>query len=133
MVELQFQAVGDVQYARHPHHANGNPNKSQWNITLEDEIIVFQRSRSSGWTQDRFTWGIYFQANKVQYLGKATDLTPLIYAKFVDSSRDSRWHGYPADHRNQSDKLPENVSLQWMELLGAPKIRKLLRGQPCKL
>ena len=55
-------------------------------------------------------------------------------AKFV-GNRDI-WYGYPADHqRNQQDIPTERVRRIWMQggVLTPAKIRKITRGQPCRL
>ncbi|NEP56261.1 MAG: hypothetical protein F6K31_04460 [Symploca sp. SIO2G7] len=122
-------------------HRNNNPNKSQWTITESEEIDCFNNSFSSQWIDQFYTsWGLYFDNNEVSYLGISAKNEPescqLFIAKFIDSNQNNEWHGYPANHsRNQQDIPPETVTQDWIEkeYLRRATIRKITRGQKCKL
>ena len=74
-------------------------------------------------------------AGKPDYLGVARDhITRVFVAKFTGD--ENVWHGYPADHRGSHRDIPIELVLDgWMRggLLTPAKIRKLIRGQPCRL
>ena len=97
----------------------------------------FDRARVDRWLihVENVGWGLHLPAGKPDYLGVAQDHESRIFvAKFVRNQ--DVWHGYPADHRRNHQDIPtERVLHGWMRdgLLARAKIRKLTRGQPCRL
>ena len=126
-----------VTYGVHPHHRNRSPQKSQWDISRDQELDVFVNARDQHWLSKDLGWGLHIVRARVAYLGKAQDRTRRLFmAKFVDGNRDQKWHGYPADHqRRPSDIPPAPILRDWMNssLLRRAVVRKVLRGQPCSL
>ena len=51
------------------HRKYGNPNKSIWCITPDDEIDCFIFSYLSEWFDDKHCWGIYLENTDLQVLG----------------------------------------------------------------
>jgi len=79
--------------------------------------------------------GLHLPAGKPDYLGVAQDHEAIVFvAKFTEDQ--DVWHGYPADHRRKHGDIPTEPVLDgWMRdgLLTPANIRKLTRGQPCRL
>jgi hypothetical protein len=137
----QYEIFTGIFYKHKVDHRNQSPEKSQWIITEADERECFKYSFILGWSQQSCTtWGLYFKENKVDYLGKtATNESSFYYlfiAKFVDSTKNNKWHGYPANPGGkQQDIPPESVTKEWLNknYLSTHKIRKISKGQKCRL
>jgi hypothetical protein len=123
-----------VPYAK---HRNNTPQGSQWTITVPDEHACFFASGQHGWLRDAVGWGLHFLNNVPDYLGIAIDRQRRLFvAKFVAGNEPVEWHGYPADPEKNVQDIPrEDILKMWQEadVLSAAKIRKILRGQPCRL
>jgi len=129
-------------YIHKKDHRDKTPEKSQWTISELEEQSCFVHGIQKNWNnKSKFvSWGLHLDhLGKVVYLGITAPNEPeaqeLFFAKFIDSSKNNCWHGYPANHRKQQDIPPEEVLNDWMEnkYLPPAKIRKILKGQPCKL
>ena len=124
-----------MNYKPNPLHRNGAAEKSQWRIPLAGEITCFSGACTNGWFDGGVGWGLHLPAGKPDYLGVAQDHETIVFvAKFTEDQ--DVWHGYPADHRRKHGDIPtEPVLDDWMRdgLLTPAKIRKLTRGQPCRL
>lgn len=121
-------------------HRNGNPHKSQWIITEAEEIVCFENSRTNEWLADFEGWGLHCPGGIPIQLGTvAVSFKESFIAKFVKSRSTTpqvAWHGYPTDHQNKAQDIPNiEVLKSWldMELMGRAKIRKISKGQPCRL
>ena len=141
MDNAEFEALPNVFYIHKVDHRDGSFEKSQWTITELEERICFKYSLELGWNNPSYiSWGLHIENEKVVYLGKSAKNEPefcqLFIAKFVDSNKNSKWHGYPANSsQKQQDIPPESVLYDWLEkqYLRRSIIRKLLRGQKCNL
>jgi len=131
----EFELGNGAKYLCHPHHRNGNPNKSQWDLSEQRELDLFGLAFENQWLLDSVGWGVAKMNNTLEYLGVSTDrLTRLFIAKFVATG--TNWHGYPADHqRNQQDIPATAIQRKWLDDRVVPpsKIRKISKGQPCSL
>ena len=125
-----------MPYCVNEQHRNGNRAKSQWRISIPEEIASFEESERNGWLLTDNGWGLYMAGGCVSVLGVAQDhITPVFIAKYVGSA-DGPWHGYPADYRNKAQDIPvPDVLCKWLSegLMTPAKIRKISRGQPCSL
>jgi hypothetical protein len=129
-------------YIINPHHRNSNTNKSQWTISVGDEIGCFNHAKHQNWLTANKGWGLHIVNSAPNWLGVAQDqTTQLFVAKFVGNPSNSaasgtEWHGYPANYRVNNQDIPDEDILQkWLNtnILPAAKIRKLAKGQPCNL
>jgi len=137
MIAVPTYAIdAGVSYQCHPHHRNGNRNKSQWSINPPEEVACFQKTWDEDWFADDIGWGIHLVSAVANYLGIARDrTTQLIVAKFVCKNKQSEWHGYPADHTTSADRPADEILGRWLadQSLPPAKIRKLQKGEPCSL
>ena len=137
----EYEIFTEIFYTHKVDHRNNSPEKSQWIITEAEERECFKYSFESCWDEQSFTsWGLYFKDNKVDYLGKTATNEPmfsyLFIAKFVDSTKNHKWHGYPANPGGkQQDIPPVFVTKEWQNknYLPRTKVRKISKGQKCKL
>lgn len=131
------QIAQGIVYLPHPHHRNGNQNKSQWTISHEGEISVFTRSYQQNWLIGSVGWGLHIVGGAISYLGVDQSHAEHVFiAKFILGQPQQPWHGYPADHRNNHADIPhEDILKSWMQgnLLPACKISRILGGKRCKL
>jgi hypothetical protein len=116
-------------------HRTTGSRRSQWTISIPEEKTCFLRSIENLWLLQDVGWGLHYPAGAPEYLGVAEDQETLLFiARFVGKS--GAWHGYPADHQRNFQDIPDDRILRhWLELklLAAAKIRKITRGQPCRL
>lgn len=142
MDNQEFEILPKIFYIHKMDHRNDSPEKSQWIITEDDERNCFKISVTFDWnTPPHSSWGLYLENNTVQYLGHSAKKEPksckLFIAKFVDSNKDSKWHGYPANPsgHKQQDIPPVNVLNDWLKkaYLRPALIRKITQGKECRL
>ena len=124
-----------MTYAPNPQHRNKTKGKSQWSISRAQEVACFDTTHANQWVENNNGWGLHYSAGVPDYLGLAQDHTTRVFiAKFVGNQ--GIWHGYPADHQqNQQDIPTERILAIWMKtnVLRPAKIRKIMKGQPCRL
>jgi hypothetical protein len=142
MINQEIEILPQIYYTHKIDHRNNSPDKSQWTINECQERNCFQFSLQSSWNKPPYiSWGLYIEDDQVVYLGTSAsnepDLYHLFIAKFVDSSKKSNWHGYPANPssgKNQ-DIPPVDVLRDWQQnnYLRPQTIRKITKGQKCRL
>lgn len=123
-------------YSFNPVHRNNAPNKSQWDISRNDELETFSVSLSRNWNTDGSTWGLHFVNAAPTYLGRDRDhLTPVFIARFVAKAVPQVWHGYPINHVETNERPPEFVLQSWMreQILPKSKISKIIQGKKCRI
>jgi hypothetical protein len=129
--------IHGVKYEPYSAHRDGTRRKSQWTITVRDEIRSFTAAEGDGWLDTTRGWGLHRPNRSPEYLGVAVDRDrQLFIAKFVRGRAGEPWHGYPADPQLKPQDLPaERVRRAWLdqEILPAVLIRRLIKGQPCAL
>ena len=97
-VEINTHRYGNVIYLPNPQHRDGNLNKSQWSISIVDEIGVFHEMTRKDWSIENSGWGLYFRNGALNYLGIIQNRNEAVFiAKFVVDSNHNAWHGYPAN------------------------------------
>ncbi|MDP8223940.1 MAG: hypothetical protein P9L99_11320 [Candidatus Lernaella stagnicola] len=138
MSERSFTVIAGVIYSVNPVHRNSTRGKSQWTIDENAEISCFQGVHNKNWIVGKKGWGLHLVNGKVTYLGLCNKHDKKVFvAKFVMSNAGVIvWHGYPADHRNNAHDIPDlQIINQWIssQLIPLPKIRKIIKGQPCSL
>lgn len=127
---------GEVTYQFNEQHRNRNPNKSQWDISRDDELTVFGYAASWNCLMEGSGWGLHTNCGSPQYLGTVPDGRQSFIAKFVSADNLDTWHGYPADYISNHHDIPDPKILSlWAEnkLISRPKARKIMRGQPCSI
>lgn len=134
---LDYEVIDGVYCKIHPHHRNGNPNKSQWTVSMCDELWAFVVSRIQGWVGKGQAWALHVVRGNVSVVGVSSDRArDLHLCRFVDPNSNNRWHGFPADYQvRQQDIPPVSVLRQWLgaSLISKSAMRKIKQGQPCNL
>lgn len=109
---------------------------------MDEERGCFINAMKSCWNLPMYNgWGLYFENGQVAYVGVTASDEPeereLFIAKFVDSDKNDRWHGYPADPcgEKKQDIPPEKILNTWLQAghLRPQVIRKITKGQKCRL
>lgn len=133
-----------VEYVINAQHRDGNPNKSQWIISEDDESVCFRWAANDltvlHLESQKICWGLYVVEDQLEYLGTSARNESncnecLFIAKFV-GDHGVNWHGYPANHvANPHDIPAPEVLRKWKErnFLRRPAVRKISKGQKCRL
>jgi len=134
-IELTAQATGNYIISSQ-HRRKGNPNKSIWTITFDEEVHCFIQALSKNWKTVNEAWGIKLLNGVLQVVGKNHNRQELKLAKFVDGANTNVWHGYPADYMNKAQDRPATDILKvWVNsgFLTKAKMSKIRLGQSCNL
>lgn len=115
--------------------------KSKWIIDEASEIDCFVTSISNpDWVNENTCWGVKTikEADqvKIDKLGTGTKGDNLFFAKFIDGSKDNKWHGYPADYMNNNQDRPSTNFLRSLfgnKFLTKPQVSKIKKGKKCSL
>jgi hypothetical protein len=122
----------NYRYFVHPHHRNGNNNKSQWLCSIKEEIELFELGAENKWKDSENVMFSIFSYQK--YIGISWDKkTRLFFSKFI-SADNKQWHGYPADYiDNPQDRPGKKILGDWRfkSLIRKSHIKKILKGKPC--
>ena len=133
----EFPIDNGITYGVKPDHRDNTHVKSQWTITVDEEVLCFRLTCERTWFLDDRGWGLHLTDGKAQYLGVGLDRNQRLFvARFEGDLPKQYWHGYPADHVRRADDIPaEAVAGEWIAegYLPPSKVRKLLKGQRCKL
>src|SRR5688572_32569235 len=115
--EINLAPRTDKIYLASSAHRRKQKDKSRWTISIDDEIECFILSQISNWVETAKAWGLRLNRNSLEQVGENPQREALKLAKFVDSSGNNVWHGYPADYvRNNQDRPGMVVLLAWRAL-----------------
>lgn len=135
--EFDLPSVIGKKYFFSPlHRPPVSPDKSKWEISLEQEINCFTSSHRLGWIELNLVWGIIICNNKLEKIGTNGHNESLKIAKYIDSSNSKIWHGYPADYvRKAQDRPSTDVLLKWQKdkIIQKHQLLKIRQGKPCNL
>ncbi len=132
--------VGTYKYILSNHHRNRqNRDKSHWTINQTEEVESFRlMSTNKSWIVDNNKgWSIHRVNNySNSILGVNTQNEDVQIAKFVDSSNNQQWHGYPVDYRKSVYDRPKSTILKdWVNqgIIKKTDMSKILNGKGCKI
>lgn len=134
--ELDLTPKTAMKYIVSSAHRRHQRNKSRWTISIDMEIDCFINSQTSNWIETSVSWGVIQQKNTLLNVGVNPHRQPLKLAKFVDSSGNDIWHGYPADYERNCQDRPGMVVLQnWREngIIEKHHMIKIRQGKECNL
>jgi hypothetical protein len=117
-------------------HIVPNEYKSHWSITNEEQLKCFEKSLINNWLSDFRGWGLHIINNQINPLGYSKQGEQLKIAKFVDSYKSSKWHGYPADYRNNiQDRPSSDILRSWVNnnIIQKHQMSKIRSGKKCAL
>ena len=124
-----------MPYIHHPHRRQSKyaHQKSQWTISQQEELAVYQNSINNNWLAGVFYWGLHLQGNAPQQLGvyKQPSSFGLKIAKFVGDQQNN-WHGYPVAHwLSPWDKPTDEVLMKWKDagIINKAKMAKIHKGK----
>lgn len=135
-IEIDLTEKANCKYIISSQHRNGNPNKSIWTISYEEEVNCFIETITKNWKENSVAWGVKVINDLIQVVGLNNAKVELKLAKFVDGSNKNVWHGYPADYMNKSQDRPTTDILKnWVVngYLTKAKMSKIRLGQSCNL
>lgn len=115
-------------YLVYNEHRNGGW-RSQWSITVQEELSVFDRAELGAWGEDGSLWGLHLDGAQLLRLGTEGEFI----ARFRRTDPAVPWHGYPAQPSTQhrQDFPPDQVVNMWVDmgLLSRPRQRRLQQGR----
>jgi len=135
-IDLTGQSVTSNYIISSQHRRVGNPNKSIWTISFEDEVTCFVHTITNKWKIGPDAWGIKVIGDILQVVGLNNDKQELKIARFVDGTNTDIWHGYPADYMRKSKDRPSTAVLKsWVKsgFITKAKMSKIRTGQSCNL
>lgn len=102
----------DCSYVSTRYHRNGDPQKSQWTISIEEELLSFATSQENKWYDDDKGWGIH-PTGALLEVGKLKTGEKVLIARFqkLGPTAHNQWHGYPADIRGKTHDIPNDFVL----------------------
>ena len=112
------------------HHQIGNPNKSWWTISMTNEAEFFLNMTKNNYISSFSNNGYYIDAfgRKPITIGDNSKKEDLYLAKLKFNK--INWHGYPANHMIQKDRVEDEVLDKMNKDKIDPSIlRKLKRAQ----
>jgi hypothetical protein len=128
--------IDRIYYISSAHRNLVTADKSKWTISVNKEVECFIEGQTSEWIEDNFSWGLKFNGNALEEIGVNTQNQVLKIAKFIDSSNNNIWHGYPADYiRKQQDRPSIAILSKWRErnIISKHHIVKIRQGKSCNL
>jgi len=134
-IDLTETTTANYIIASH-HRKKGNPNKSIWTISFDEEVECFVQTMNGNWKAGTEAWGVKVLGDVLQVLGLNNNKQELKLAKFVDGTNTNVWHGYPADYVSKSQDRPAtNILKIWVDsgYLTKAKMSKIRLGQSCNL
>lgn len=133
----KFEPVNKLRYiASSKHRETTNPKKSYWTIEYIEELQCFINCYQKDYNYENLTWGLINENSILRVLGKNNFDEELKIAKFIDSSQNDLWHGYPADYRRKNQDRPNiDVLKKWVNenIITKAKMLKIRQGQKCNL
>lgn len=118
------------------YHRNGTFGKSQWTISVPDEISVFTWGMKNEFKIGNKCWGLFLKDNKPEVVGLLANNEESHIARFVCGISDSTWHGYPADYKRAIGDIPTDEILRiWVgnNYINKSKMLKIQQQKPCSL
>lgn len=134
-IDLTAHTIGNYIISSQ-HRRRGNPNKSIWTITFDEEVACFIQALNGNWKTGTEAWGFKVIGDILQVVGLNNNRQELKLAKFVDGTNTNVWHGYPADYLSKAQDRPAtNILKDWVDngYLTKAKMSKIRLGQPCNL
>lgn len=128
--------INKTYYISSAHRNIVTADKSRWIISMSQEVDCFVEGQTLNWVESNLSWGIMFNGSGLDVLGTDHQDHPLKIAKFIDSSNNNIWHGYPADYvRKQQDRSGMAILVQWRsrKMIAKHHIIKIRQGKSCSL
>ena len=128
----------EVHYLSSPKHRQiGNPHKSIWIVTPDEEFKCFKHTYENKWVVENEAWGFVLNANeKFTVLGQGLNNEELKIAKFKKDPNATEWHGYPCNYMANTYDVPSDIVLKkWVELhrITKAKMSKIQQTLSCNL
>jgi hypothetical protein len=138
MLDTPINIGDDIYYIIvSQHRVPTNRHKSYWIINCTGELESFQLTILEKWYQPYKGWGVYLSGDgNMNELGRNSFDEILKIAKFIDSTKNNQWHGYPADYRRKvQDRPPTEILVKWRNegIIEKHCISKIRAGKVCNL
>ena len=118
------------------YHRNGTAGKSQWIISVDEEIDLFAVAKKEGYAAYGVGHAVWVVDSHLVDLGLTVNGNFTKMARFEDGTHTDNWHGYPANYMlAKSDIPPTGVLKKWVDnsFISKSDITKIQKQRPCKL
>lgn len=126
-------AIDSYIYFSKKDHRDGTRIKSQWSVSVDEEINIFALGIDRGWLKQSCAWGLHLENGVPQCLGwSAKDPGPVRELRIAFFQLADPCHGYPSDPRRNVKEIPSNaVREEWLakQYFTRRALRKITRGQ----
>lgn len=134
----QTRIYNNCTYIFSDQHRNlQNCNKSEWKISQDEEFNSFILMCDENWILKEYKgWSLHRINSRNERLGKNRSREWVKIAKFVDSTRNSEWHGYPVDYRESIyDKPPTKILNEWVKkgIIRRSQMGKIVDNRGCDI
>jgi hypothetical protein len=134
----QTKKYNDCTYIFSDQHRNlQNRNKSEWKISQDEEFNSFILMCDENWIFNEYKgWSLHRINSSNEKLGKNRSREWVKIAKFVDSTKNSEWHGYPVDYRESiHDKPPTKILKEWVKkgIISKSQMGKIVDNRGCDI
>lgn len=122
----------EQQYQIHPQHRNRSPQKAQWTVSYEDELVVFAWAIcEEGVTGEQYIWGLLIEDGESCIIGKTKYGDATKIAIFDNGDHNDFWHGYPADYIRSQEYPSDDILGRWRDkgYITKADIRRIIRGK----
>lgn len=126
----------DVFYKAVSYHRNGTTGKSQWIISVDEEIELFAKTKRDNQIFDDKGYALWIVSDAACVLGLTERNSETRIARFEDGTRSNHWHGYPANYLRAKNDIPPMALLkQWKDrgFIEKSDITRLKQQKPCSL
>jgi hypothetical protein len=125
--------IGSYMYLNKKDHRDGTRVKSQWSVSVDDEINTFALGMDRGWLVESRAWGLHLKNGLAECLGQsARDPGPVTNLSIAFFQLANPCHGYPSDPKRNIKEIPPNeVRGDWLAkgYFKRSVLRKITRGQ----
>ena len=117
------------------YHRNGTANKSQWQIGVFDEIVLFANAIKLEYIVENRGWNVFLQHQQLLPVGVTAQGEPSYIGRFT-STGNGEWHGYPGDYKRSVSDIPHSRVLhKWVEnaYITKASMLRIQQQRPCNL
>lgn len=133
--ELFNIGTEDCVYKAVSYHRNGTADKSQWQIEVFDEIVLFANAVTLGYIVGNRGWNVMVHDQQLVPIGVTTQGEPSYIGRFAFTGN-GEWHGYPGDYKRSVSDIPSTkVLYKWVENAYITKatMSRIQKQKPCNL
>ena len=111
MFDLDAEEYGSYTYKAVSFHRNGTSRKSQWKISVDEEVNFFVTAIEKKHIHKDRGWEISIKNGIKKSIGRTVKGEDSYIGVFECSTK-LEWHGYPGDYKRSDKDIPPTTILQ---------------------